>query len=337
MTKRKAIPQAIRDKLLVDAMHRCCMCPEHPDVTDLHHIEPISEDGPNTEDNLVVVCPNCHAKIHRHRTHYTPQQLRMYKERWNELCARGLPLAQQIAQAYSYDRPPPEESLDNPFRDRGRINDPTCLFDRQRILRELRQMLAAGNSVSLVGETEIGKSTILYCLYQTRAEWLPEAHVLYLDLQSVLDEEDFCAEVLEGLGRESGDLRALKRLLRQERTVLLLDEVEKLADAAFSSRLHDLLRALAQEPTLTLAVASQRPLVEVFPPHNRTSPFHNILAEKRLGPFAAEDARAFLTHRLQNTGVTFTPQEVERLVAESGCHPAHLQRLACELFEQKRR
>jgi len=32
-------------------------------------------------------------------------------------------------------------------------------------------MLAAGNSVSLVGESEIGKSSPLYCLYQTWAEW----------------------------------------------------------------------------------------------------------------------------------------------------------------------
>ncbi len=38
-------------------MHRCCLCPEHHDVTDLHHIEPISEGGPNTEDNLMVICP----------------------------------------------------------------------------------------------------------------------------------------------------------------------------------------------------------------------------------------------------------------------------------------
>ena len=35
MAGRKKIPQSIRDKLLVDAMHRCCTCPQHEDVTDL--------------------------------------------------------------------------------------------------------------------------------------------------------------------------------------------------------------------------------------------------------------------------------------------------------------
>jgi hypothetical protein len=43
--KRKAIPQDIKDKLLVDSMHRCCLCPQHEDITEFHHIELISEEG----------------------------------------------------------------------------------------------------------------------------------------------------------------------------------------------------------------------------------------------------------------------------------------------------
>jgi hypothetical protein len=358
MAKRKAISKVVRDRLLVDAMHRCCLCPEHADVTDVHHIVPISEDGPNTADNLMVVCPNCHRKIHSIRSRDNPEQLRMYKERWVRLCALGLPLGVRIAQAYDHTRPSDaarEEGVDealapplgrgrgdspsplNPFCDRGRINDPARCFNRKRILRELRQMLGAGNSVSLVGEQEIGKSSVLYCLYQSRAKWLPEAKVLYLDLQGVLDEEDFCAEVMERLGREPGDLRALRRALQQGQTVLLLDEVEKLADPAFSPRLHDLLRAMAQESTLTLAVASHRPLRDVFPPSSPNSPFYNVLTEKRLRPFTPKDARALLLHRLKDTEVTFTPKDMERLVQESGGHPARLQRLAYDRFEQRRR
>ncbi len=223
----------------------------------------------------------------------------------------------------------------NPFTDRGRINDPARLFDRRGILRELRNMLAVGNAVSLVGEPEIGKSSLLYALYRTADEWLPGGRVLYVDLQGVLDVEDFCIEVLEGMGREPGDLRSLKRALRRERVVLLLDEVEKLTRPAFSGELHDLLRALAQEETLTLAVAGHRPLTAIFPPSSDTSSFHNIFNLKRLGPFTPDDARAFIHHRLRGTGVTFAPWEVERLVFESGGHPARLQRLAYELFEMR--
>jgi hypothetical protein len=107
MAKRKATPKAIRDQLLVEAMHRCCLCPEHHDVTDLHHIVPISEDGPNTEDNLLmVICPTCHAKIHRFRRSYTADQLPMYKERWVRLCGLGLPLDMRMKEAFDYTKPP---------------------------------------------------------------------------------------------------------------------------------------------------------------------------------------------------------------------------------------
>ncbi len=224
----------------------------------------------------------------------------------------------------------------NPFRDRGRINDPARLFDRRRILRELRDMLAQGNAVSLVGDSRIGKSSVLYALYRTAAEWFPEGIVHYVDLQGVLDEEDFCEEVLTGMGREPGDLRALKRALRTERLVLLLDEVEKLTRPAFTADLLDLLRALAQRPTLTLAVASHRPLKRIFPHSDGTSDFYDIFTVKRLGPFTPADARAFLAHRLRGSGVVFTSEEIERLVVESGGHPGRLQELAYDLFEEKR-
>ncbi len=107
MTERKAIPKKVRDKLLVEAMHRCCMCPEHHDLTQLHHIEPISEGGPDTEDNLMAVCGTCHDKIHRRDRSYSPEQLRMYKERWVQLCALGLPLDARLAQAYDVSKPLP--------------------------------------------------------------------------------------------------------------------------------------------------------------------------------------------------------------------------------------
>jgi tetratricopeptide (TPR) repeat protein len=106
MTKRRPIPTDVRNKVLVDAMHRCCLCPEHQEVVDLHHVVPISEGGPNTEDNLMAICPTCHAKIHRIRIDYTVDQLRMYKERWTRLCALGLPLDLRMAQAFDVTRPP---------------------------------------------------------------------------------------------------------------------------------------------------------------------------------------------------------------------------------------
>ena len=133
MAKRKTIPKAVKDRLLVEAMHRCCLCPEHHDMTDVHHIVPISEEGPNTAENLMAVCPTCHAKIHRFPNHYNPTQLRMYKERWVEQCA-NIPRMEgpgeelgPLASPRGYET----SSLLNPFCDRGRINSPARCFDRK--------------------------------------------------------------------------------------------------------------------------------------------------------------------------------------------------------------
>ncbi len=225
----------------------------------------------------------------------------------------------------------------NPFHSGGRINDPQHFFGRERLLREIRAELAKRSSVSLVGESEMGKSSLLYYLYATRADWLPDAAVEYLDLQRVLDEADFCETILGKLGEPGDSLRQLKRALESRELVLLLDEVERLAEPDFNPRLHDLLRSLAQERRFALCLATGRPLETVFPARapGGVSPFHNIFTRKTLGPFTTAEARAFLDTRLANTGLTFAAAEVERLLAESQCHPAKLQRLAKELFEEK--
>jgi hypothetical protein len=223
----------------------------------------------------------------------------------------------------------------NPFTDLGRIKTPERFFGRERIMRELQQALAAGNSISLVGESQIGKSSLLYHLFLARTIWPVGQRVAYLDLQSVLDEADFCAEVLAAVDQPAGDLAALKRALRADKLVCLLDEVERLAEPDFTPRLQSLLRALVQEGNLLMIVASQRPLQTVFVPSGPTSPLHNVFTEIRLGPFTPTESRAFLQQRLERTRVTFSPAEVEALIQHSGGHPARLQLAARALFDHK--
>ncbi len=233
------------------------------------------------------------------------------------------------------------ESVHNPFRAGGRINAPERFFGRHRLVREIRAELGKRCSVSLVGASQIGKSSLLYYLYATRADWLPNPAVTleYVDLQGMLDEGDFCETVLSRLGQAGDTLRDLKRALRdgKREVVLLFDEVERLAEADFNPRLHDLLRSLSQEPHFAMCVATQRPLVEVFPARapGGVSPFHNVFTVKTLGPFREDEARDLLAARLAGTGVSFGEREVERLLAQSGCRPAELQRLAGVLFLAK--
>ena len=64
MADRRSIPDNVRDALLVDAMHRCCLCPEHHDIVDAHHIVPVSENGTDDDWNLLVLCANHHRQLH---------------------------------------------------------------------------------------------------------------------------------------------------------------------------------------------------------------------------------------------------------------------------------
>jgi hypothetical protein len=229
------------------------------------------------------------------------------------------------------------QSLANPFYTSGRINDARRFFGRKRIVREISAELRKGCSVSIVGDAQVGKSSLLYYLYQSSADWLPQGAVEFIDLQSVLDEEDFCETVLSKLGESGHTLRALKRALASRELVLLLDEVERLAEEDFNPRLHDLLRSLAQEPHFAMCLATDRPLDEVFPARTPggVSPFHNIFTLKTLGPFTEDEARSCIDACLAKTGVTFTEREIDRLLIESDCYPAKLQARARALFEEK--
>lgn len=79
--KRKAIPTQLKDRLLVLCKHACMICRSPYTVS--HHIEPISEGGGNEWMNLIVLCPNCH-----HRVHITKEikesQLQIYRQNAEE-------------------------------------------------------------------------------------------------------------------------------------------------------------------------------------------------------------------------------------------------------------
>ncbi len=207
----------------------------------------------------------------------------------------ALAIPAEIVQEFLLSQQPLQR--ENLFYVSGRITDPAHFSGREREIRKIRTELRKWNSVSIVGPSGIGKSSLLYYLYQTAPDWFPNTRTVFLDLQSVLDEADFCAEILRALGKEGHTLRQLKRALQVGNLLLLLDEIEKLTDSNFSTRLHDLLRSLAQEPHVAICVTSQRPLAEVFP-NRAVSSLHNVFVEVTLEPFGNAEAQTLLTQRM---------------------------------------
>ncbi len=43
----------------------CEVCAEHSEDMVLHHILPLAMGGPNTLENLMLMCPACHKELHR--------------------------------------------------------------------------------------------------------------------------------------------------------------------------------------------------------------------------------------------------------------------------------
>ena len=66
MTARKAIPQSIRQDVLIEAGYRCAVPTCRTILAiDLHHIVEVAKGGGNEKSNLLALCPTCHALFHR--------------------------------------------------------------------------------------------------------------------------------------------------------------------------------------------------------------------------------------------------------------------------------
>lgn len=78
MSTRKAIPLDVKKRVLTEAGYRCAV-PTCRGILalDLHHLAEVSQGGGNKPDNLIALCPTCHA-LH-HRGTISVDSLRVYK------------------------------------------------------------------------------------------------------------------------------------------------------------------------------------------------------------------------------------------------------------------
>lgn len=70
------VPTALERLLYELAGHRCTICTAP--WMEIHHIDELSEGGNTEFDNLIVLCPNCHTRVHREQIP-TKAELRNYK------------------------------------------------------------------------------------------------------------------------------------------------------------------------------------------------------------------------------------------------------------------
>jgi hypothetical protein len=232
----------------------------------------------------------------------------------------------------------------NPFGDRGCIRDPDRFFDRDELLRRIFEEMGKGSSLSLVGETQIGKSSLLAMICHKGPETLqlPPEQFGLLDMQGIGNENEFFEALCEVLALpQTLQGWRLGRALRQrgQRYVVCLDEIEKMVNPhSFPGEARTQLRWLANgsETPLTLAIASRSPLESLFDDNPLvTSPLADLCHTLPVPPFSLAITQEFLRQRLKGNAIQFNLADGERLHQQTKGHPARLQAAAAELYRQR--
>jgi hypothetical protein len=259
-----------------------------------------------------------------------------------------------------YGDPPlvrrPERPCVNPFIVGPVIRDPLHFYGRgselQAIIGRVGEISA--QSISIVGERRIGKSSLLWQVKNQAETLFHTGHryvVIYLDLSSAVGSSNRL--LMRTLRREltraglpawkecdDGDLVALNYALEElevappdTRLVLCLDEFEYISDhpAEFDGLLGEL-RADAQLGRLALVTASCVPLADLCARRRiQPSPFFNIFTHVALGPLDDTSWQALVQDGLSQVG-----DADWHFVAEcAGRHPFLTQMAAALLWEAR--
>ena len=123
------------------------------------------------------------------------QRLSLNQQEHNPAIPQWVDSSEKNTAGATRDRP---LTSTNPFGDRGCIRDPERFFGRQAFLDRIFGELYKGSSLSLVGETQIGKSSLLAMICHQGPETLQ------------LSPEQFCLLDLQGIGKEVFMPRRLK-------------------------------------------------------------------------------------------------------------------------------
>jgi hypothetical protein len=100
---RDAIPAAVRRDILVEAGHRCAIptCRQTP--VEIAHIVPWAQSHKHTFDNLIALCPTCHARYDAPRSEIDRLAMRQYKSNLSVLNQRYGDLERRVLQRFADD------------------------------------------------------------------------------------------------------------------------------------------------------------------------------------------------------------------------------------------
>ncbi|MBN2561763.1 MAG: HNH endonuclease [Phycisphaerae bacterium] len=162
--KRRPIPDTVVEAILAASNGVCAYCEDGVSTRpyQMHHIEPYSANQNNSEDNLVLVCPNHHAWLHK-----TGVPADSQKRRRREWCAtaelgrayarRGIPFPYGTFEPIDYGGEPNIVEILSPVPPSPRT---AVELSKHALADEARRRLRASKFLLLVGGSGAGKSTL---------------------------------------------------------------------------------------------------------------------------------------------------------------------------------
>lgn len=231
---------------------------------------------------------------------------------------------------------PPDDQ--NPFVPTNtRIENLEKFFGREPEIKQIFELLNSASSVAIIGEQAIGKSSLLYAVYQQSINLLqlPRQNV-FLDMNNIHNQEDFYFAICEKIDIPDSTGYRFTRNLQDKRVLLILDNVGKLNGQGFTRDVRDHLRGLAEgeNACLKLVVAANESLKTLFNDSYETSPLADICQQVDIQPWNEKIIREFVTKRLQPTTIDFTEADIQELIQASGGHPQKLTQLCYDLYKK---
>jgi serine/threonine protein kinase len=246
----------------------------------------------------------------------------------------------------------------NPYLNRVMISNPSEFFGRERDIRRIYSRLDAPRpqSISVVGDRRIGKSSLLYHIYRARnrKEHMrnhAETIFVYLDFQQDLEFDvprfiDFVFNMLsyesmsdKNYATREKSLHELKNVIRElhdagKRIIILMDEFEVITrNPRFEAQFFALLRALANTYHVAYVTSSHEDLQKMC--HNADiadSPFFNIFSNLLLRPFSTDEALELIKMPSAQEGVPLEPH-ADDILGLAGLFPLFLQIACSAAFE----
>jgi hypothetical protein len=235
----------------------------------------------------------------------------------------------------------------NPFiPTAGVIDESHRFFGRTQEIKRIFETLNSGSSVAIIGESQIGKSSLLMEIgRQAQTQLRQPRKAIYINLLNIHDQEQFYEELCHHAGITTFTGIYLKRNLKDHRLLLILDEVEKMTWDGFTNYIHADLRGLAEgnNAVLKLVVAACTSLDQLFGSQGikMTSPWWGVCTEYQLKRWDEQTSRDFIASRLNSPllkpeyqTITFTEDEITELINNSEGKPQKLMELCYQLFNR---